>query len=982
MSRNDPWFDRFVKWLVRRWRRLDARMNRPQPEGRAWLWMLLLPAGVVWHLPVLAMLAVLAMALGPAPRLGGPQLALALAGIAGLALVHDDCMRAVRRARGSGYLPRLCAGYMLVLAAISAVLLALAGADSFSEPGLQLHVGVAIVLATGIGLALASWLSGRLLRRAPPGALAALLGNVDLFSPRERYLATDSAVLSVAGVVALMRYPDRILLPAAMLLLFIDEAARDQLGRGWQGELWLLAALTGATWLLVALGLIHERLLELLETVGRLFFAGPQRLLTWLLIAVALLRLGEVHYVTYLFASDTWVVQIYLALAFVTAWFYGFWCDLFLARRLLPLLAGTAAGRFGYRVVLEPEERATGPDAAAAQAGPGSDLSQVQAMGRSLALHGAGRFKVEGLHGAQYAAGRVALAFFTPQQLTTRLRALAEEQDSSTSLSLVRDVQRTAAIYPALTAALAFAILLLPGYVGLFATIQPPELLLRPGPDGSFDLAAALEGQEHPASACGAPERGAPRIALALSGGGTRAAMHGFAVLRGLAADGQICNLVAVSGVSGGAAALGYFAAHHGSLRTPRFDARAWEAFGRAMTEPFIDHVLAEASSMRVAYGRYSWRNDACGEPGRPYARVKGWYPPARSRSGNVLAESFVCTLGAASMDDLPFAAIFNTSLLGRFDTADAPCAAGKASLPARARACDGDLDGSVAGGRLALTNLPALGQGADGRDRRWLVTLNQPGISIARAAALASNFPPVFPDAAIDVTADGHEGRRFWVTDGGAVENRGAVTLYLALIDALSGAGGRLSGPLHVIIADASAPGGHYGDSWGLRAVQSAGGKMALAVEAGLRDRLALAARAAGQPAGVADGFVHELVMPEPLARAIGTHWRLPGRIDLGAPATGWIASLLRVPQAGARVSLNGSEVAGLIECLYSRDGCAMSGAQRARLAEALAIVAAETCPHGDPDAWPAIERQLGVPRPMAGLCDGSAPAPAGLMR
>ena len=36
---------RLVKWLVRGWRRLDARFNRPAPEGRARLSTLLLPAG-------------------------------------------------------------------------------------------------------------------------------------------------------------------------------------------------------------------------------------------------------------------------------------------------------------------------------------------------------------------------------------------------------------------------------------------------------------------------------------------------------------------------------------------------------------------------------------------------------------------------------------------------------------------------------------------------------------------------------------------------------------------------------------------------------------------------------------------------------------------------------------------------------------------------------------------------------------------------
>lgn len=979
---------RLVKWLVRGWRRLDARFNRPAPEGRARLSTLLLPAGVVWYMPLLTLLAVAGMALGPVPRMGTPQVLLLVLGLAGILLVHLDAMRGIDRPRQGRFLGRLCLGYLLVLLALAILLGALAGAETYDEPGLQLHVGAAMVVAVTLGLALAAWFSSRLLRIAPAGALAATLAEVDLFSPRERYTDANGIVFPVAALVALMRYPDRILLPASLAMLFVSEATRDVLGRGWQGELWLFFGLTALTWLLMTLALIYERLLEILDTLGRVFFTGPQRLVTWLVIAMAILRLMQVHYVNYLFDGDNNIIILYVLLAYVVACFYGFWCDLLLARQLLHLLGGKqgADGPYRYQVCTRLETRGTGADMEAALAGPDSAISSVLAHGRSVALHGAGRFKIEGLHRQDYAdAQRIdtrALAFLTAQELTTRLRTLAEERDSASSLMLVREVQRAAMIYPPLMAILAFVILGVPGYLGTVVAIQPAALEIRPAPaDGSFNLTAALEGREHPASACEAPQPNAPRIALALSGGGTRAAMHGYAVLRGLAVDGQICNVVAVSGVSGGAAALGYFAAHQGELRTPVLDTRAWAAFGRAMSEPFIDDVLAEASSLRVAYGRYSWRRDACAEPGRPYARVMGWYPTARTRSGNILAEDFVCTFGTGAIDNLPFAAIFNTGLAGYFDTAEARCGAPADTLAGRAQSCAGQLDGSRTGDRLVLTNLPLLGgRNARGKEHEasWLVTLNQPGISLARAAALSANFPPVFPDSPIDVTADGRNGQRYWVSDGGTIENRGAVTLLLALNDALAAPKATLSGPLHVIVADASALDRNYSQSWGFRAVTGAGTRLASAMEAQLRDTLEQRLASLGEKLRY-----DELAMPPALVSVIGTHWRLPGQIVIGDPeryGQGIVGAIFRAIRSrkdgpATSVALRGQEIAALVECLYSRDITDIPGMNADKTAAALTIMAADDTDWKNGANWRGVETALGVPAPRAGMCGGLGP-------
>ena len=93
------------------------------------------------------------------------------------------------------------------------------------------------------------------------------------------------------------------------------------------------------------------------------------------------------------------------------------------------------------------------------------------------------------------------------------------------------------------------------------------------------------------------------------------------------------------------------------------------------------------------------------------------------------------------------------------------------------------DLQTSLsAGGRLILTNLadtdafPDQGMPQAPSEYLAYVALNNPEIKLATAAALNANFPPVFSNAAVDVASS----RRYWVTDGGATDNRG---YYLAAV-------------------------------------------------------------------------------------------------------------------------------------------------------------------------------------------------------
>ena len=80
--------------------------------------------------------------------------------------------------------------------------------------------------------------------------------------------------------------------------------------------------------------------------------------------------------------------------------------------------------------------------------------------------------------------------------------------------------------------------------------------------------------------------------------------------------------------------------------------------------------------------------------------------------------------------------------------------------------------------GRLVLTNL-AFSKPLDfllpnvaGSDSQYVI-VDDPKVRLTTAAALNANFPPVFSNAGVDLP----EGHRYWVTDGGALDNSGRST-------------------------------------------------------------------------------------------------------------------------------------------------------------------------------------------------------------
>jgi len=858
-----------VKHFVRWWRKLDAYVNRPLPPGRNKIWTWIAPDGYAWFVPFLAAVLVIAMALGPTFKTTGANLVLLAVGIALLFILH---VAAAWRIRANQY---LLAGQI----AIQALLVLLLAVSSRPEAygavthAPRLHVGTAIACALVIALCSAWLIAGNLFRSKAGGTLAATLPQVELFLPRDRYDFMGKgplAALVSAFVIAPIRYPTELLLPGSLLCLFVPDR--------YLGYVFLLTGVL--TWIALFLGILFERLMEILQTIGRLFFVGPQRVISILVIVVALLRLADVHYITYLFNAGSSgygnpTLMGYIALAYAVAWYYAFWCDHFVARRLIRLL--------------DPQPDAVTPVCIPYPYEGDPTLSKVQSAGRSIALHGAGRLKLEGLYETNYNKGQ-ALQFMTPAEVIAQFRdqlerAPADVSSSGDLLASLRNFQRSAIVYPVLVGALAFGLIGGPAYVTFSHAVQPPELTVGAGAAVNKDLVSLLFGKDAPNGACPPLTSRTPRIAVVASGGGTRAALYTASLLRGLAERGQICNVVLVGGVSGGSAALGYFALHERELRRPGpIDDVAWSRFSETMALPFIEYVIDGASDLRIALGRGAWTPATCGEPAEKDDSVTGWMP-ARSRLGNILAESFVCTLGVGTMKDPSFGVMLNTAIVGSFPDARHPCTrADGLSLPEQATRCRDILDAGSAGGRLVLTNLAPLKPLPDDGSRHMdIVTLNQADISIARAAALSANFPPVFPDAAIDVQPAGASGKRYWVTDGGAVENRGAMTLYYAVRDALrSATPSEPLPPLHVVIADVSASAGRYSESFGFGSVLGAGGQLGLGLETEIRaDMEKLYCDHKSRV------VFHEIAMP-PVFRdgGIGTHWLLPGSLSFANPS------------------------------------------------------------------------------------------------
>ena len=118
-------------------------------------------------------------------------------------------------------------------------------------------------------------------------------------------------------------------------------------------------------------------------------------------------------------------------------------------------------------------------------------------------------------------------------------------------------------------------------------------------------------------------------------------------------------------------------------------------------------------------------------------------------------------------MSDAKFGIVFNTTLAGV------------------------EADPTHAGSRLIVTNVKVDARTFPREDDQFsgfkseflrYVVVNDPNVPVTTGAALSANFPPVFSNALVALKDKNGAINRHWVTDGGAAENRGVISLLYVL--------------------------------------------------------------------------------------------------------------------------------------------------------------------------------------------------------
>ncbi len=625
----------------------------------------------------------------------------------------------------------------------------------------------------------------------------------------------------------------------------------------------LIIALLLNTW-----SRLNTRWNTIFSLVNRWFFVGWPSAISYLVILIGLTRFAGVSYVTTIVdTAPLGFFPVLIALGYATLWFFEYWINREVGKQYLGVL-GADAGEDWMPYVCTREE----------------GLTSVMTEQRWLQLHGSGRVAVVGY----YPYGkerRLAWHTYTYGDLLDRLRARITDLDAESASdrqaanAVIDDMKRRNSVYFSVINTTIAAVLIVAFVLGVQANNSLTRDPVAVGTSIAADDPRRFSLADVLADRCADDKSTCDEVvAVAASGGGSRAAMHTVAVLKALAAEDKIDDVVLVSGVSGGGASLGYFAAHHASL-VQGFPAPAWECFTKAMSASFIQQVVESIGEMRMV---------------------------RRTTLAHTLAESLEqeyngTECGPAQTTD--FVDVANVGLILNTTVAGHPPGA----TPVGSRLFgDTDLPSTeVAGARLVFTNLAELSAFStfDEQGNDWSMAypdavampyrlVTAAGVTLPQAAALNANFPPVFPNSEV-LIKNGLGGNRYFVTDGGVTENRGILSLILALQSAITeleripeqDRGGFPD--IRIVVADAGSLSYGYSPDRGIGTAVS-GGPQVLLANAWLQEMLDNVINRYRELAG-ASIVIEPRPMPAALrlSGAIGTHWMLPATVYLQDPRT-----------------------------------------------------------------------------------------------
>ncbi len=614
-------------------------------------------------------------------------------------------------------------------------------------------------------------------------------------------------------------------------------------------------------------GTTYYRFEEFLEGVNRLFLRGGAVVVSLIVILLAALRLAQFDYVSTPLDStpSTFAIACILA-AYTALWFFDAWISYSLCERLLAILDPH------FPDALENTRSQVDYPFDPNQANP---LLKTKTLkdNRFVQIHGS-RFVAVGQYGVtQGVVGECWESYGTVDLFDALVFRANFKKPRARKLEekfRLRDLRQRVQFY------FLFLYLVLGLGVGAvwkcFQLADPVSVLPLSAARVTNPSQVPVEKDEKQAGFAGLTnslfaeaERESeiaqrPRAVLfAASGGGTRAAVYAASVLHGLSDIDALKDVRLMSGVSGGSAAIAYLVAYYDALVKQK-DSLVWCDFLNRMCDPYIEDVIRGSIEMRIAGGE---------------------------RLGVLLRESFERRMLAqgktshGTLERLPVGVIFNTTLAGvsqwdamnnRWDFASPECA----------------------GGILMFSNVKEtelIRTGTKVQSFGWgmpIEVVSLPKVRLMSAAALSANFPPVFSNA--DVSIDQLE--KFWVTDGGAAENRGIIALLLTLrrtLDDAVTANKRYSRDklpvIHILVAEASAGSVDFSQDRGIGSKMGASDQFSSQLAKELLDDIRMKYTALG---GQAEDVKYEVLeMPSVfrLRGGIGTHWMLPERVQLKDP-------------------------------------------------------------------------------------------------
>ena len=703
--------------------------------------------------------------------------------------------------------------------------------------------------------------------------LGGRLATVELFSGAPTLPELSAPRILYALLINPMRYPLHLLLPPALLILI---APYDLVQLFWSVGLLLSYAV-------VYTGGITMRWDRILFVMTRFFFEGLPLLLSVVVIGLGVARLLDIHYVaSILDVAPFGAVTFIIIMLYAAFWLYNIWLNHSLQHHLFLLLKEAADTQPRSDDGSEDTGYSINNYYCTIGATTTDKHIDVLARHRDLQKHGASAFAVVG--DIRSGEGMLTSVYqvWSPVDL---FKKLAGDDDSSEAtqpnpvlIEGFRSLRRRIRLYRGLMNLFAVGMLVLAfmatGWVG--GAYDDANLRVEdtpPPPAISYDLVEALAARGNPQSG-GQP---GPAIIVAASGGGTRAALYTQAVLRGLKRIGALDDVVLVSGVSGGGVALAYLAAHYPALAREDAKGEEWARFGSHMADPFIQDVLEGVLEPRLYW---------------------------RTRTGVLLAESFQRRLGSGADNDKvaesPIGFVLNTTIVGH------PWQDTELTRNLFDDAGDNAIDELPReevppytvhqGGRLILTNLADVGMFPSSKspladDIHFPVTPLQDNkqIQLMQAGALNANFPPVFFNAPIDVHSK-NGARRYYVTDGGATDNRGVVTALYILRDAVEKLtqAGRKVPPIYLVVAEASADTYDYGGDTGLDAAFGGAKKMlANGLIQELQSQIKGKINTEDADTATLETFYMNMPMVLRTRGGLGTHWLMPGHVRVSNPYT-----------------------------------------------------------------------------------------------